>query len=116
MHQSDRTLLRDLAKRYAAACTREVQQTRRDLWRRHNSLKPTPPLIYVRAFAWREMPESKCLCTDPFFRPYEDFFRRMLFVDTLDDDSIFEPWINVPAARRLPGGLWGLPLNWIASE
>ncbi len=82
----DRAILRDLAKQYAEACQKEVQKERRDLWRRHNSFHFTRPPIYIRAFAWREMEDSKCECEDPFFRGYEDFFRRMRFLDTVDDD------------------------------
>ncbi|HQG44679.1 MAG TPA: hypothetical protein PLG50_03355, partial [bacterium] len=48
-------LLREMARQYVAACADPAQKNRRDLWRRHNSLKPTRPLIYVRAFAWKEM-------------------------------------------------------------
>ena len=55
----DRTILRDLAREYIDVCGAPVQKERRDLWRRHNSLKDTRPLIYVRAFAWNEMPRFK---------------------------------------------------------
>ena len=56
----DITILRDLAKRYAEIASKPIQDERRDLWRKHNSLVRTRPLIYMRAFAcWSEMPESK---------------------------------------------------------
>lgn len=116
MNSTDRTILRDLAKQYGDLCHRDVQNERRTLWRRHNSLKPTRVLIYVRAFAWPEMPASQCRCEDPFYRHYEDFFRRMLFWETLNDDSIFEPWVTVDATCITPAeGIWGLPLRWIDS-
>ena len=51
---SDNEILRDLAMQYVEVCNDPVQEERRDLWRAHNSLKPTRPLIYVRAFAWPE--------------------------------------------------------------
>lgn len=106
MAQADIAILRDLARQYLDACSMPIQRERRDLWRRHNSLQRTRPLIYVRAFAWHEMPQSRLVCVDPFFQPYEDFFRRHLFWNSLDDDSIFEPWITVPAALKCRG--WGL--------
>jgi hypothetical protein len=106
MDNTDRTILRDLAQRYLEVCNRPVQAERRRLWRQHNSLKWTRPLIYVRAFAWREMPESRCQCSDPFLRTYEDFFRNRLFWDSLDDDSVFEPWVTVQAVYRCVG--WGV--------
>ena len=105
----DKTILRDLARRYAETCARPEQKKRRDLWRRHNSLKETIPLIYVRALAWHEMPESHCICEDAFFRQYEDFFRHRLFWDSLQDDSVFEPWVTVQAVYRQTG--WGVKIE-----
>ncbi len=114
MSSGERETLRDLARRYVEICANDVQRERRRLWRRHNSLKPTRPLIYVRAFAWREMPESQCVCEDPFLRGYEGFFRRHLLRDTFEDDSIFEPWVTLRAACQTPpGGIWGVPIRWI---
>ena len=106
MKTQDKDTLRDLAKQYAELCTQPVQNERRTLWRQHNSLEKTRPLIYVRAFAWAEMPQSECLCEDPFARQYEDFFRRHLFWNTFDDDSIFEPWVTLQATRVCNG--WGI--------
>jgi len=84
VHSSDDIrILRDLAKQYLEVCADPQQQERRRLWRQHNSLKPTRPLIYVRAWAWGEMLQAKCQCQDPFFRQYEDHFRRHLFWNSL---------------------------------
>ena len=105
----DKSILRDLAKRYMEVCANPEQKIRRDLWRKHNSLKDTIPPIYTRAFAWHEMPESKCVCEDEQFRQHENFFRHRLFWDSLKDDSIFEPWITVPAVYRQTG--WGLDIE-----
>ena len=106
MTDKDRTLLRDLAKAYLDICNTPQQQTRRKRWRAHNSFKGDGPLIYVRAFAWHEMPQSKCECEDSFARGYESFFRNHLFWNTLGDDSIFEPWLTVRAAYKCGG--WGI--------
>jgi len=102
----DRKILRDLAKRYLDICNVPEQQERRKRWRAHNSFKDDRPLIYVRAFAWHEMPQSVRQCEDPFARSYENFFRNHLFWDTLNDDSIFEPWVTVHAAHKSAG--WGM--------
>jgi len=102
----DRNILRDLAKRYLDICNTAEQQERRKRWRAHNSFKGDRPLIYVRAFAWGEMPQSVRQCEDPFARGYENFFRNYLFWDTLNDDSIFEPWVTVRASYR--GAGWGI--------
>jgi len=106
MHRKDMAILRDLAYEYMDICSAPIQEQRRALWRAHNSLKPTRPLIYVRAFAWHEMPQSHCLCTDPFLRSFEDHFRQQLFWSALDDDSIFEPWVTIQATRTCTG--WGI--------
>ncbi|MGC9395506.1 MAG: hypothetical protein ACP5J4_11685, partial [Anaerolineae bacterium] len=111
MKSTDIAILRDLAARYVEICNKPVIDERRNLWRRHNSLKRTRPLIYVRAWAWQEMQESELHCEDPFCRHYEDFFRQSLFRDTFDDDFIFEPWVTVNAAWVTPAeGVWGLPV------
>jgi len=101
----DRHILRDLAKEYLDICASPIMPRRRDLWRAHNSLRQTRPLIYIRAFAWNEMPQSRCICEDPFLKSYENFFRRHLFWHTLNDDSIFEPWVTMPAVWTHTG--WG---------
>jgi len=117
MGHDDVRILRDLAAKYMEICNTDAQDRRRKLWRRHNSLEPTRPLIYTRAFAWSEMPESRCSCKDPFFQAHENFFRHALFWDTLGDDSIFEPWVTVRAACVTPPeGVWGLPVRWIQSD
>jgi len=109
----DRTILRTLAQRYREVCADPIQDQRRELWRRHNSLQRTRPLIYVRAFAWHEIPDSACQCVDRFLRGWEDWFRRHLFWASLGDDSVFEPWLPLPAVRITPAeGLWGLPIRW----
>ena len=106
MNAGNRTVLRDLAEQYADICADPVQDERRALWRRHNSLKQTRPLIYTRAFAWHEMPQSQCVCDEPIARQYEGFLRQQLFWHSLGDDSIFEPWITIQAVRRCHG--WGV--------
>lgn len=106
MSTSDRLILRDLARRYVDVCRDPVQNQRRALWRRLHALKPTRPLIYVRGFAWQEMPESRGQCRDPFFRKHESFLRSQLFRSTFDDDSVFEPWVPLRAVFRHAG--WGV--------
>ena len=85
MHEltSDVAILGDLTKRYLEICNEGVQKERRDLWRRHNSLKPTRPLIYVRAFAWSEMQESR----------YRPFPADMVSYD-FDPDRIVK-WVKI---------------------
>lgn len=109
----DRTILRDLAVRYMELANDPIQDERRDLWRRHNGMERTHPLIYVRAFGWREMAENYTECVDPLLRHVEGFFRESLFRATLGDDWILEPWVTVRAAVVTPPeGPWGLSVHW----
>lgn len=110
----DRAILRDLATRYADVAADPVQEQRRDLWRRHNSLHPTRPLVYARAYAWHEMPQSACSCEDPLARRYEGALRNLLFWASLDDDSVFEPWLTVAAAHVCTG--WGVDIERTRSD
>jgi hypothetical protein len=111
---TDVEIVRNLAKRYMEISSKPVQQQRRKLWQQHNSLILTKPLIYVRAFAWKEMPDSRLHCKDDLFRHAEDFFRYHLFWDTLNDDSIFEPWVTAPTVYKCNG--WGLGIDRTHSD
>ncbi len=118
VNKHDVSILRDLATQYMAVCSNPVQGARRSLWRQHNSLKQTRPLIYVRAFAWQEMPQSQCQCKDNFFRQYENFFRTHLFWNTVNDDSVFEPWVSVRATWTCPKWIpgWGVSAERTVSD
>ena len=113
----DVAILRDLAQRYAEACSRDVYDERRELWRKHNSLVKTRPLIYARWLAaWPEAQEAQLQCEDPFFRGHETFLRQMLFQDTIGDDYIIEPWIAQRASFVGPAeGAWGVKVGRIPS-
>ncbi|MBM4033892.1 MAG: hypothetical protein FJ291_19240 [Planctomycetes bacterium] len=112
-HSRDASILRELAKRYAEVCRKPTYDERRGLWRRHNSLQRTRPLLYVRWLAaWHEAPESRLACEDPFLRPFENHLRQMLFQDTIGDDYVLEPWLTARASVATPPeGLWGLPIR-----
>lgn len=99
-------ILRALAHEYMELYDEPVQEERRALWRAHNSLKPTRPLIYIRAFAWQEMPHSKCICNNPLLRYVENQLRYKLFWHSFNDDSIFEPWLILNAVYSCSG--WGI--------
>jgi len=115
---SDVQILRELARQYRDIAALEVQDERRDLWRRHNGLIRTRPLIYVRCFAaWRELPFSKLQCQDPFYRQHERFLRERIFQHSIGDDFIIEPWIVQRATVvSPPGGPWGFAYEHIHSS
>jgi len=105
----DIQVLRELAREYRELFHKEVQDERRDLWRRHNSLKRTRPLIYARwGAAAPEIIYPHLVCEDPFYRGHEIFLRQMIFQDQIGDDYILEPWITQRASYVTPpDGPWG---------
>lgn len=114
---TDIQIIRDLAHRYAEVAAKPIQDERRDLWRRHNSLQRTRPLVYCRWFAtWNEHPWSALECVDPFWQGHERFLKQMLAQDETGDDFIIEPWITQRAAVPTPdGGTWGVPYGRIST-
>lgn len=112
---ADRTLLRDLVRRYLEIAASPAQAERRDLWAAHNSLRPTSriPLI-AQAGRWSKWcmehwRDEAMECHDPFFHEYERQLKIALFNAASGDDSVFEPWLTVVAPQpRGWGTLWGV--------
>jgi hypothetical protein len=114
---SDRSILRDLASQYWEITQRPVQDAHRDLWRRHNSLQATSIPIYVRRYGWEEIPDSQLQCQEPAYQQYEDWFRRMIYRYSLDDDTVCEPWVPVRATFLTPSeGPFGPAHRWTGKE
>ena len=65
-HDNDVTVLRDLARQVAEIASRDVMDERRDLWRRHNSLQRTRPLLVVVGMPyWGEVfDDSRLRCAE----------------------------------------------------
>ncbi|MBT3381597.1 MAG: hypothetical protein HN742_31195 [Lentisphaerae bacterium] len=118
MHKKDRTIVRDLAKQYAEIAADPIQDERRELWRRLNSLEATRPLVLVRAGGgvWKETPAVQPTCETPPYRGYEALLRQKLYQDFIGDDHVSEPWIQVNAVRVTPPGPWGPPYTYIHPE
>lgn len=112
----DAIIVRDLAKRYAEIADDPIQDIRRDLWRKHNSLKRTRIPIHVRGFPEHEIPEMRLECEDEFCRQQEHQLRWFIFQNSIGDDYIFEKWFPLRATMITPPhSLWGVPINHIPS-
>ncbi len=84
-----------------------------DLWRRHDDLEPTRPLLLVfPEDSWAEVIPARTLAIhDAFWRQWEWHLRHLLWrAARLDDDFVFEPDLLVPAAVRRTG--WGLEASY----
>jgi hypothetical protein len=111
---SDLSILRGLAKQYRDLAELPVQEERRQLWRAHNSLKPTRPLVLATYGMWnvwcREVfGDAQMCCADPFLREHERTLRMQIFHHSVGDDYILEPWITQRAAVAGEWrALWGV--------
>ena len=117
MKQTDKNILRELAKKYREICSQEVYQERRKLWTDKNSLLNTRTLVLVsygmhNVWCRQVFADSNLSCQDEFLRTYERQLKMALFHHEIEDDWIAEPWLTVPATHQLDwSNFWGLPIR-----
>jgi len=111
MSDTDRQILRDLAKRVADVAADPIQQVKLAEWRRHNSLRAGKPMVLVYLEdVWEEfLPQSALCCESPACRNVEWHLRARLYrAEHLRDD-----W---PHTAEYPVGLRindpGCGLSW----
>jgi len=78
----DKTMLRDLAKRYANIAQNPVNAERRTRARDINDLKPRRPIVWLDEIPWHEMDidgKLKLACESEMAREIEWFLRTVLF-------------------------------------
>ncbi|MBN1933439.1 MAG: hypothetical protein JW934_02175 [Anaerolineae bacterium] len=106
---ADRTVLRELAKRVAEIAALPVQAERRELWKKHNSLQPTRPMILIfPEGSWEELlPESALTCEGEDARRIEWVLRsRLYYYDHFADDTVIEnEWV---VSKAIYDSGWGL--------
>jgi hypothetical protein len=126
---ADRATLRALAAQVAELAARPIEQEKEALWRAHNALEPTRPLIFCDPEnGWNEIfPASTLTCQDETFRQWEFDLRREIFWGTeMKDDRVIRPVFDIPHAytesdwgmheTRIGGGnggsyTWDAPLK-----
>lgn len=103
-------VLRRLASEVMEIANSPEQMRRRDAWRSHNSKKPGPPLIYLRAFAFDEFfDENSLVNSNPLLRWAEKELHLAKFRSALGDDFIVEPWLAADAVYDPPAEeKWGV--------
>jgi hypothetical protein len=105
--------MRDLAIRVRTLAEGPRTDDLRGLWRRHNDLEATRPLLLVfPEDSWAEVIPARTLAIhDPFWRQWEWYLRHLLWrAAHLVDDFVFEPDLMVPAAVRRTG--WGMEARY----
>ncbi len=93
----DRAILRDLAERVAEIAALPIQAERRELWKKHNSLQPTRPMILIfPEGSWQELlPDASLRCEGKEARRIEwDLRHRIYKHEHFQDDTVIEgEWI-----------------------
>jgi hypothetical protein len=113
---TDRTILRELARRLADIAALPVQEERRQLWIKHNSLQRVRPLIFVSPEgSWRELvPWDSLRCEGEEARKAEHSLRMRIYAhEHFDHDLPVErSWIVTKVITRSG---WGLEPRQIPS-
>lgn len=109
MQPKDKACLRTLAQRVAEIAARPQQAEKRQLWKDHNMLRPTRPVIFCDPeHGWGEIiPDASLQCEDARARRWEFLLRRELFWgEEMGDDRVIEPYFDVPFVSTNTG--WGI--------
>ena len=105
--KSDVAIVRGLAARVAEISALPVQDEKRALWRKLNSLAPERPMVMIDQVCWNEMnvgDELSLQCANAECRGYEEQLRRTLFQWAhFPVDMVVEPFVRVPKAIRNVG-------------
>ncbi len=110
---SDRKILRDLAKQVRDIAALPVMEERRQLWRRHNALRPLRPMILVfPEGGWGELITDRDMrCSGERARGIEWNLRtRIYYHENLDDDTVIEGDFILHRVVRSTG--WGLEARY----
>lgn len=98
INKNDQRILRELALRVAEIAKRPEQNEKRELWRKHNALESTRPLILCSPEnAWFEIiPENDLVCQSKLARDWEFRLRQEIFWgDNMGDDYVVEPHFDI---------------------
>ena len=116
INKKERLLLRELARQVDEIGRLRIMDERRELWRAHNDLEPTRPLIAVfPEGSWRELlPENSLQCENAEARSIERDLRSRIYYHTdIGDDAVVERTFKVrKQIDGLPGGTIDLSVDW----
>jgi len=109
---SDRQKIRALAGRTAELAARDEEQNKQSLWRRHNALEQTRPLIFCDPEnGWNEIiPEESMECTGKLAREWEMYLRKEIFWgEKMRDDRVVVSYFKIRHAALDSG--WGVDIR-----
>ena len=109
----DRGILQDLAKQFRELCERTVEKEKIQLWKDHNDLKETRPLLLVdMENGWNEAVrfDRDIKCEGYMAQDWEMWFRKEIFwAKKLQDDKPLTPVFYLP--HRAVNTEWGIGEN-----
>ena len=109
----DRGILQDLAKQFRELCERPVEKEKIQLWKDHNDLKETRPLLLVdMENGWNEAVrfDRDIKCEGYMAQDWEMWFRKEIFwAKKLQDDKPLTPVFYLP--HRAVNTEWGIGEN-----
>jgi len=119
-NEKDVAVLRELASRVAEMAADAMMDERRELWRAHNSLERTRPLVLSLGMPWwpEAFDNATLRCEDPLFRRHELAMQQTIHQGMIGDDTVIEPWVTVQAVYEWPTDSdhrWGPKIGWIDS-
>jgi hypothetical protein len=106
---AERETLRALAGQAAELAARPLEAEKCALWKKHNALQPTRPVIFCDPEnGWNEIfPPDSLACQASFARQWEFHLRKQIFWGAqMGDDYTVLPFFPVEHARQEPD--WGL--------
>jgi len=113
----EREILRRLAGRVAEIASHPEQESRRELWYKHNALEGQK--VMILAFpegGWRELlPDSQLETEDPLARQWEWHFKATVYHrEHIKDDRVTEAVFNIPYVHSFSN--WGLETRTIRTD
>jgi hypothetical protein len=106
---SEREIIRELAGRVAEIAALPIQEERRELWKKHNSLQKARPMILISPEgSWQELlPDSVLKCEDKDARQVEWQLRHRIYQhEHFVDDTVIEgEW---PVQKVVHNTGWGM--------
>ena len=97
--RKEQEILRRLASQVARLAARPIENEKRDLWFRHNTLEVTRPLIFCDPEnGWNEIiTEAQIQCQGELAREWEMILRKETFWgEFMGDDRVIEPYFEIP--------------------
>ncbi len=95
----DKDILKNLAEKVAEISSGSEMKEKRELWKKHNALEKTRPLIFCDPEnGWNEIiTETQMKCTGTLARRWEMDLRKEIFWgEEMGDDKPVEPYFDVP--------------------